>query len=535
MLGLVVLTSTRGIPGPASGAGILHADGVAAPAAAAAAATASTVVLDTCVLLADSGALFAFGHAAVVLPLTVIEELDDQKSRMDDVGRAARATVRLIEDLRQAGGGDLRHPVPLPSGGSLRIELNGLRRDLLDAYGLDATKADNRILAAALGLQSGPSPVTFVSADVSLRIKASQLGLTAEDYHRPRGRLLEAQHPGWWTIHTDASVVDALYDAGPEGIDLGLGVRLGLGAAGAGDRAGGDRAGGAAGDRAGGDSAVGAAVGAAGDMAGGAGAGVAGVLGALAGLAVNEFAVVQAGSQSALVRRRGDRIVRLSNSVSAWDLRPRSKEQRFALDLLLDPEVPVVALSGHAGTGKTILALAAALEQVFEPASARYDRLMILRPIVPVGRQELGYLPGGLEEKLGPWMEAIVDAMVALGDGMSHARAKDMLQAWVDEEKLTMESVTYLRGRSLQRTLVILDEAQNLEALTLKTVLTRLAEGSKCILIGDTAQIDSPWLTERTNAIAVAAEALAGEAIFGHLVLTQGERSLVADRVAALL
>ncbi len=444
-----------------------------------------TVVLDTCVLLADSEALFAFGPADVVLPLTVIEELDDQKSRVDDVGRAARTTVRLIEDLRQANGGDIRHPVRLPCGGTLRIELNGLRRDLIEAYGLDGAKADNRILAAALGLQSeGHGPVRFVSADVSLRIKASQLGLAAEDYHRPRGRLPHPERPGWWTIATEAELVDDLYEAGPEGLDAAVVVARWP---------------------------------------------------ALAEVGPNQFAVLQAGSQSALVRRRGDRFLRLANSVSAWDLRPRSKEQRFALDLLLDPDVPVVALSGHAGTGKTILALAAALEQVFEPASARYDRLMILRPIVPVGRQELGYLPGGLEEKLGPWMEAIVDAMVALGDRMSHARAKDLLQAWVDEEKLTMESVTYLRGRSLQRTLVILDEAQNLEALTLKTVLTRLAEGSKCILIGDTAQIDSPWLTERTNGIAVAAEALAGEPIFGHLVLSQGERSLVADRVAALL
>ena len=443
----------------------------------------SIVVLDTCVLLADPEALFAFGDAQVVVPLTVIEELDQQKTRMDDVGRAARTTVRTIEELRVANGGDIRRAVPLATGGSVRIEINGLRVDALRKAGLDPAKEDNRILAAALGLQEQTPHVKVVSADAALRIKAAQLGLVAEDYHRTRSGGRTTGALGWQTVAVTRALVDALYDLGSIALD-DLGDT---------------------------------------DAA------------ALSYLRINEFAVLQSGQSSALARRTAGGIAVVPQRLEAWGLRPRSKEQRFALDLLLDEEVRVVGLSGHAGTGKTILALAAGLEQVFEPASARYDRMMILRPIVSVGRQELGFLPGTLEEKLGPWMEAITDAVVALGDDISHRQARELLAAWVGEGKLTMEAVTYLRGRSLQNTFVLVDEAQNLEPTTLKTILTRIGQGSKVVLVGDTSQIDSPYLSDRNNALSVLADAFAGEALFGHLVLTQGERSAVADLAAARL
>jgi PhoH-like ATPase len=185
--------------------------------------------------------------------------------------------------------------------------------------------------------------------------------------------------------------------------------------------------------------------------------------------------------------------------------------------------------------GKTLLALAAGLEQVFEPTSNRYDRLMILRPVVAVGRQELGFLPGDLESKLGPWFEAVVDAMVALGDNVSHRQAKDIIGGWVHEGKLTLEAVTYLRGRSLQHTYVLVDEVQNLEPSVAKTILTRLGQGSKAVLVGDTTQIDSPFLSERTNALSVLADSFAGEELFGHVALMKGERSAIADLAAARL
>jgi len=442
------------------------------------------VVLDTCVLVAYPSSIDAYPGCDLVLPLTVIEELDAHKRRLDEVGRAARLTVRRIESLRQSNGGSLRTPAPLPNGSSLRIETNGLRLGVLDEYSLDRSKPDNRILAAALGLRSYGFLVRVVSLDVALRVKASQLDLIAEDYV-VRQKVSEDSN----ILHLDTSkeVVDSLFKNSPLPVS--------------------------------------------GDL--------------LSGLiepsvSPNTPVVLHSPSNSsALARVHGspsDRTLHLLDSdQSAWGLRPRSKEQRFALDMLLDESLPIVALSGAAGTGKTILALAAALEQVFEPASRRYDRLLVLRPVVSVGRQDIGYLPGTVEEKLGPWFEAIVDTVVALSQEMSHREARDLITMWVDQGSLALEAVTFLRGRSLQRTFVLLDEAQNLEPLVAKTVLTRLGEGSKAVLLGDTTQIDSPWLSETSNALAAVVEALDDSELFGHLVLTRGERSPAADLAAHAL
>lgn len=442
-------------------------------------ASRPVVVLDTCVLVADPSSIDAYPGCDIVLPLTVIEELDAHKRRQDEVGRAARLTVRRIEALRQANGGSLRTPAALPDDSTLRIETNGLKLDVLDEYSLDRAKPDNRILAAALGMRSHGADVRVVSLDVALRVKASQLDLVAQDYVV---RQKVSEDSNITTLDVPKSVVDDLFKDG----ELPLhDVRID-------------------------------------------------------GVAPNTPVVLRAPSNaSALARVYGaspaQRLRLLDSEQSAWGLRPRSKEQRFALDMLLDPELPIVALSGSAGTGKTILALAAALEQVFEPASRRYDRLLVLRPVVSVGRQDIGYLPGTVEEKLGPWFEAIVDTVVALSDQMSHREARDLITMWVDQGSLALEAVTFLRGRSLQRTFVLLDEAQNLEPLVAKTVLTRLGQGSKAVLLGDTTQIDSPWLSETSNALAAVVEALDDSELFGHLVLTRGERSAAADLAAHAL
>ncbi|MGH8994364.1 MAG: PIN domain-containing protein, partial [Acidimicrobiia bacterium] len=267
---------------------------------------ATTVVLDTCVLLADPDSLYAFGDADIVLPLTVIEELDGHKSRLDDVGRAARHVVRDLERLRVEGGGDFREPVALPTGGTLRVEINGLLLDRVAGIGLDPTSGDNRILAAALGLaEAGEARVKVVSADAALRIKASQLGLTAEDYHRTRRGQDALGVRGWHRVDAERSLIDALYADGRAPIPA-----------------------------------------------------------AFDGMVTNEYVVLSAGSSSALARVFGDELHLVERRRQVWGLTPRSKEQIFALDLLMDPDVAVVALSGFAGTGKTILALAAGLEQV---------------------------------------------------------------------------------------------------------------------------------------------------------------------------
>ncbi len=436
------------------------------------------VVLDTSVLVADPGCIAGFTGVDVVIPLTVIEELDGLKSRPDDVGRSARAALRSVEELRVRHGGSLAVPVPLgegPDAGTLQIEINGVQRHLLIEHGLDPAKPDNRIIGAALG-QATTAPTRMVSNDAALRIKAAHLGLHADE-HRPIGRSMATRAAGWETLGATHEEIDTLYTTGAvaacevDGADV---------------------------------------------------------------LHENGFAVLRSGQQSALTRRRDEELVLLPHSApEAWGLRARSKEQRFALELLLDPDVSIVALDGRAGTGKTLLAIAAGLEQVVE--RRLYERLAVYRPLVPVGRADVGFLPGGLTEKLDPWMSAIHDAIVALTDQRSNADAQRMIDELIGRNQLSLESVTFLRGRSLHRQIVVVDEAQNLEPTTLKTVLTRIGDGTKVIFTGDTSQIDAPYLGESNNALAVLIQAFGGQRCFGHITLSSCERSAVASLAAELL
>ena len=443
--------------------------------------TATQVVLDTSVLISDPDSLFAFQGADIVIPLTVVEELDGHKSRLDDVGRAARQVIRTIEDLRTANGGDIRNPVAVPGGGTLRIETNGLLVEEVLALGLDAASADNRILAAALG-QQARAATTMVSNDAALRIKAAQVGLEAIEHHRRRtGPTGSRQPAGWRTVEVPAALIDQWY-ADPAGISCDE---------------------------------------------------VAGTVAGLDNVGENEFVVCRAQSQSVMVRHHAGTLIPVDRNLEAWGLRPRSKEQLFALELLCDPAVRVVALDGMAGTGKTILALAAGLDQVVE--GGHFDKVAVYRPVVPVGKAELGFLPGGLDEKLDPWMVPVTDALVALTETRSHADARAILDELTTRDKLSLESVTYLRGRTLQRTFVVVDEAQNLEPTTLKTILTRVGEGTKVVFTGDTSQIDAPYLSEHNNAVSALVDAFGGESCFGHVRLTACERSEVASLAAQRL
>ena len=436
------------------------------------------VVLDTSVLVADPGCLHSFPGCDIVIPLTVVEELDGLKSRPDDVGRAARTALRTIEDLRRRAGGSIHQPVPLgpdPEGATIHIEVNGIQRDRLIQNGLNPEVPDNRIIGAALG-QSLTAPTQVISNDAGLRIKAAHLGLEAAE-HQPVGRAANTRPMGWFTLDVDGHLVNQLYEHGEIPTQLF------------------DRE---------------------------------------HELVVNEFAVVKSGSQSALVRCTGEMVELLpAASPEAWGLRARSKEQRFALELLLDPDVSVVALDGRAGTGKTVMAIAAGLEQVVD--SRTYERLVVYRPIVPVGRADVGFLPGGLDEKLDPWMSAIHDAIVALTDQRSSHDARRLIDDLSARGQLSLESVTFLRGRSLHRQFVVVDEAQNLEPTTLKTILTRIGEGTKVVFTGDTSQIDAPYMGESNNALAVLIHAFANQSCFGHVTLASCERSEVASLAAELL
>jgi len=404
--------------------------------------------------------------------------LDGLKTRMDDVGRSARTALRTIEDLRKKAGGSLAEPMRVhhePDYGTVQIEVNGIQRHLLIEHGLDPEIPDNRIIGAALG-QARVAPTRMISNDAALRIKAAHLGLQAEE-HQPVGAGQSTRPMGWVTIDTSVENIDSLYSSG--GIEVSS-------------------------------------------------------LNTPGPFVENNFAVVRSGSQSALTRCVNNELKVLPhNAPEAWGLRSRSKEQRFSLELLLDPEITVIALDGRAGTGKTVMAIAAGLEQVVE--TRRYERLAVYRPLVPVGRADVGFLPGDLNEKLDPWMAAIHDAIVALTDQRSSRDAVGLIDDLTDRGQLTLESVTFLRGRSLQQQFVVVDEAQNLEPTTLKTILTRIGEGTKVVFTGDTSQIDAPYMGETNNALAVLIHAFAGQRCFGHVTLAACERSEVASLAAELL
>jgi PhoH-like ATPase len=438
--------------------------------------TRPQLVLDTSALVADPDGVFsAYGDRDLVLPLAVLEELDGLKKRLDPVGRAAREVLRTIERLRMASGGDLTAPVELVDGGTLRVALNGVDIGRLRDHGLDDEKADNRIIGVALGLVDRAPKVTVVSADAAVRLKAATFGLEAIEQATT---VVTAPRQAGWSEHQVAGeLIDRLY------------------------------AGSALADEE--------------------GAAIAGALPA------NTFAVLQSGSQSVLVRRRDGRLEPIANDVEAWGLRPRNKEQRFALAHLLDPSVPVVALDGRAGTGKTLCAVAAGLEQVVE--QRKYARLCVYRPVIPVGKADLGYLPGALDEKLDPWMAAITDAVSALTERRSPEDARHVIDAIKASGQLVMESVAHLRGRTLHNSFVIVDEAQNLPPDVIKTILTRLGDGSKVVFTGDTSQIDAAFLSESTNGLSVLVSVFTGNDVFGHVRLTKGERSRVAELAANLL
>lgn len=440
--------------------------------------TRARIVLDTSVLIADPTCVLEFRDVDVVVPLTVVEELDGLKSRSDDVGRAARTALRTLEELRVRHGGSLAQPVPTGAeNATVQIEINNIRKHLLIEHGLDAAVPDNRIIGAAIG-QADFGPTTMISNDAALRIKAAHLGVSAAEH-----RLTTSDRPiaaiGWATVDANYEAIDCLYAAGAIAVDAVLDDGT-------------ERP------------------------------------------RENEFAVLRCGSQSALVRTVSDEFVLLpQHSPEPWGLRPRNKEQRFALELLLDPDIAVIALDGRAGTGKTLLAIAAGLEMVVE--QRMYERLAVYRPLVPVGRADVGFLPGGLDEKLDPWMSAIHDAIVALSDNGNSHDASNLVDELTDRGQLSLESVTFLRGRSLQRQMVLIDEAQNLEPTTLRTILTRVGDGTKVIFTGDTSQIDAPYLGETNNALSVLAGAFADQRCFGHITLTACERSSVASLAAELL
>ncbi len=441
-------------------------------------------ILDTNVLLHDPNAMLRFEDNEVLLPITVIEELDRFKKRPEEMGRNARQTSRMLDALRQKG--NITTGITLQNGGQLKVALchretlKGLPVELMGESG------DNAILAVALeAKQQCDCPVVMVSKDTNMRIKADTLGLTAEDYETDKIDV-DDLYTGMGEVLMSAEQMSALFQTGETELADGKPLE-----------------------------------------------GKFFPNQALTLIDINNpshtaLAIIRAdGRLSPLPKLPYSGISRIQ---------ARNREQRFAFSLLLDDSVPLVTLVGKAGTGKTLLAIAAGLQKVTE--EKRYTRLLISRPVVPMGK-DIGYLPGDMTEKLTPWMQPLYDNFDLIfstqdtTDKPGHWRRghEDLLEMGI----LQIEALTYIRGRTIPKQFFVIDEAQNLTPHEVKTILTRAGEGTKIVLTGDTAQIDNPYVDAASNGLTYVIERFRNDPLAGHVTLYQGERSDLAARAANLL
>jgi PhoH-like ATPase len=432
-------------------------------------------VFDTNVLLHDPDALYGFVDNNVVVPLPVLEEIDNFKKEMSELGRNARRVARLLDGHKAEG--KLSDGVPLSGGGTIRVALPS--GPPLSSPARDHHRMDDLILRVALEVRDRDLsiPTILVTKDVNMRIRGDALGLQTVDYE-PEQISVEELYPGAREIAVDRATIDRFYAEGGVPVEVG-------------------------------------------------------------DLHPNEYLLLRDeanAGQSALARWDGEQkkvvpIKRLREGV--WGIRPRNKEQHYALDLLLNDDIKLVTLVGKAGTGKTLLALAAGLQKTTEEQI--YQKLLVSRPIFPLGR-DIGYLPGDIEEKLNPWMQPIYDNLEFLlglskqdkGAGRSYAELVDL--GFVE-----IEPLTYIRGRSLPNVFMIVDEAQNLTPHEVKTIITRAGDNSKIILTGDPYQIDQPYLDSTNNGLTIVAERFKAEKLAGHVTLTKGERSALAELATHVL
>ncbi|MFF7683594.1 PhoH family protein [Microbacterium sp. NPDC007973] len=420
-----------------------------------------TYVLDTSVLLSDPRAFFRFAENSVVIPVVVIMELEG-KRHDPEIGYFARQALRHLDELRIEHG-RLDFPVPVGDEGTLRVELNNTDPSVLPS-GMRTGGNDSRILAVAMNIAKDGVEVTVVSKDLPMRVKAASLGLATEEYLAE-----QAMDSGW----TGIASIDV---SGDEITDLY-------------------------------ESEV-------------------AVSDAVVGLPVNTGLIIHSERGSALGRVTGKGQYRLvRGDRDAFGLHGRSAEQRIALDLLLDSEVGIVSLGGRAGTGKSALALCAALEAVLERQQQK--KIIVFRPLFAVGGQELGYLPGDQAEKMGPWGQAVFDTLgsVVSGNVLEEVLARGLLEVL---------PLTHIRGRSLHDAFVIVDEAQSLERNVLLTVLSRIGQNSRVVLTHDVGQRDN-LRVGRHDGVASVIETLKGHGLFGHVTLTRSERSAIAALVTELL
>jgi PhoH-like ATPase len=460
-------------------------------------------VLDTNVLLHNPEALFMFGDNQVVVPFTVIEELDGFKKNTDDTGRNARQVIRHLDSLRLKG--KLSEGVEWNGhGGSVRIEL--AERNGTAPEALREDKPDNRIIAVAYEHLKAGDRTVFISKDINARIKSDALGIPTQDFEAQKVDA-DRLYTGYREVAAPTELINRLYEA--RQLPLADLTALLTEPAPAGQPH------------------------------------------AIAGggetVMPNQFVLLRNPSDpshTGLARRYG-RSETLEPVVTGrrpvFGIAARNLQQTMALDLLLDDSVRLVTLLGTAGSGKTLMALAAGMMKTLN--ESRYDRMLVARPIMPMGR-DIGYLPGSVEEKLSPWMQPIFDNLTYLlstrggGGVLQHAESKtpeQRIKALIDGGRMVLEPLTYIRGRSIPSQFMVVDEAQNLTPHEVKTIASRVGEGTKLVLTGDVQQIDNPYLDSSSNGLSYLVEQLKGQPIVGHVMLAKSERSELASLVAERL
>ncbi|MGM0370084.1 MAG: PhoH family protein [Bacillota bacterium] len=435
-------------------------------------------VLDTNVVLHDPKAIFSFEDNQVIIPMIVLEEVDQQKKRQDSVGQNARVFSRYLDELREEY--KLSEGAKLDNGGLLKAEMTVQELTRLPSL-FDETKADNFILETALKVaEETDLNVILVSKDINMRIKASIIdGIEAENYESDAVDIQEL-YSGIRDLDLATELIDEFYNQ--EGLALD---KLDLEEE------------------------------------------------PLANEIIN-LEDELGGSQSALgVYDRKQSLIRpfIFGSRDIWGINARNREQQAAFELLLNDDIQLVTLVGKAGTGKTLLALASGLQKVLE--AKEYKRLIVTRPIMPMGK-DIGYLPGDKREKLAPWMKPIFDNMEFLLGGREE-NAASTLADLEEKDLLEMEAITHIRGRSIPDQFMIVDEAQNLTPHEIKTIVTRVGENTKIILTGDPYQIDHPYLDSNSNGLTYLVEKMKDKDIVGHITLTKGERSELAELGASCL
>ena len=436
-------------------------------------------VLDTSVYLTDADALFKFGNHDIFIPLKVLEEIDKHKKRQDSVGINARKIIRTLDELRSKG--NLQKGVRLGKGqGLLRAISYEVLKDVIFPPDLDLTIPDHMIIATAMAVrQESTRKTCVVSRDINMRVICDSIGMSSEDYTTERVVHSSDELYSGLAVHlVDDQVIDRFYD--DEDILIG-------------------------------EDEV------------------------QEPWHPNQYVLMvsNANEKKTCLGRFYTHFQPIKKIVHSkipdWKISSRNKEQAFAIDLLMDPSVKVVSLVGRAGSGKTLCAIAAGLQQTIGLRENSYDRMIVSRPVQPLGK-DIGFLPGTMEEKMLPWLMPIQDNLQFLVGGN-----RNTLQMYMDQGKIEIEALTYIRGRSIANAFIIIDEAQNLTSHEIKTIMTRVGEGTKIVLTGDIEQIDNVYVNETSNGLAHAVEKFKEYPIAGHVTFTKGERSEVATLASKVL